>query len=110
MAFTLDIYSHVLPQVDAEAAELIATFVERDISPLDVVYATLVEAAAAEPVTDRLPTSSAEVCASQGQMLGWNGTASVEPARVPLGTVAPGLGRERRRGAVEVLVDRGELL
>ena len=27
VAFTLDIYSHVLPQVDAEAAELIAAFV-----------------------------------------------------------------------------------
>jgi integrase/predicted RNA-binding Zn-ribbon protein involved in translation (DUF1610 family) len=27
VAFTLDIYSHVLPQVDAEAAEFIATFV-----------------------------------------------------------------------------------
>ena len=26
VAFTLDIYSHVLPQVDAEAAELIAGF------------------------------------------------------------------------------------
>jgi integrase len=26
VAFTLDIYSHVLPQVDAEAAEFIATF------------------------------------------------------------------------------------
>ena len=26
VAFTLDVYSHVLPQVDAEAAELIATF------------------------------------------------------------------------------------
>jgi hypothetical protein len=26
VAFTLDIYSHVLPQVDAEAAELIAAF------------------------------------------------------------------------------------
>jgi integrase len=29
VAFTLDIYSHVLPQVDAEAAEVIATFVSR---------------------------------------------------------------------------------
>jgi hypothetical protein len=29
VAFTLDIYSHVLPQVDAEAAELIAAFAER---------------------------------------------------------------------------------
>ncbi len=27
VAFTLDIYSHVLPQVDAEAAEFIAAFV-----------------------------------------------------------------------------------
>ncbi len=26
VAFTLDVYSHVLPQVDAEAAELIAAF------------------------------------------------------------------------------------
>jgi hypothetical protein len=26
VAFTLDIYSHVLPQVDAEAAEFIAAF------------------------------------------------------------------------------------
>jgi len=26
VAFTLDIYSHVLPQVDAEAAEFIAVF------------------------------------------------------------------------------------
>lgn len=30
VAFTLDIYSHVLPQVDAEAAELIAAFAGRD--------------------------------------------------------------------------------
>jgi len=30
VAFTLDIYSHVLPQVDAEAAELIAAFGDRD--------------------------------------------------------------------------------
>ena len=30
VAFTLDIYSHVLPQVDAEAAELIAAFVACD--------------------------------------------------------------------------------
>ena len=29
VAFTLDIYSHVLPQVDAEAAEVIAAFAER---------------------------------------------------------------------------------
>jgi integrase len=26
VAFTLDVYSHVLPQVDAEAAELIASY------------------------------------------------------------------------------------
>jgi integrase len=32
VAFTLDIYSHVLPQVDAEAAELIAAFAERERS------------------------------------------------------------------------------
>jgi len=30
VAFTLDIYSHVLPQVDAEAAEFIAAFVGRN--------------------------------------------------------------------------------
>jgi integrase len=30
VAFTLDIYSHVLPQVDAEAAELIAAFAGRN--------------------------------------------------------------------------------
>jgi integrase len=30
VAFTLDIYSHVLPQVDAEAAELIAAFGPRE--------------------------------------------------------------------------------
>jgi hypothetical protein len=30
MAFTLDIYSHVLPQVDAEAAEVIAAFTDRE--------------------------------------------------------------------------------
>ncbi len=30
VAFTLDIYSHVLPQVDAEAAEVIAAFAARD--------------------------------------------------------------------------------
>ena len=29
VAFTLDIYSHVLPQVDAEAAEVIAAFADR---------------------------------------------------------------------------------
>jgi integrase len=29
VAFTLDIYSHVLPQVDAEAAEFIAAFGDR---------------------------------------------------------------------------------
>jgi len=29
VAFTLDIYSHVLPQVDAEAAEMIAAFATR---------------------------------------------------------------------------------
>ena len=32
VAFTLDIYSHVLPQVDAEAAEIIAAFAERERS------------------------------------------------------------------------------
>jgi hypothetical protein len=31
VAFTLDIYSHVLPQVDAEAAEFIAVFGSRGI-------------------------------------------------------------------------------
>jgi hypothetical protein len=30
VAFTLDIYSHVLPQVDAEAAEFIAAFSGRE--------------------------------------------------------------------------------
>jgi integrase len=30
VAFALDIYSHVLPQIDAEAAELIAAFVENE--------------------------------------------------------------------------------
>ena len=30
VAFTLDIYSHVLPQVDAEAAEFIAAFGGRE--------------------------------------------------------------------------------
>jgi integrase len=30
VAFTLDIYSHVLPQVDAEAAEVIAAFAGRE--------------------------------------------------------------------------------
>ena len=30
VAFTLDVYSHVLPQVDAEAAEVIAAFAARE--------------------------------------------------------------------------------
>ena len=30
VAFTLDVYSHVLPQVDAEAAEVIAAFTARE--------------------------------------------------------------------------------
>jgi hypothetical protein len=55
VAFTLDVYSHVLPQVDAEAAEPIASFDAARTSQSDVLSRSGAGWVCRSPLPDSAP-------------------------------------------------------